>query len=346
METQNLRRSLENRLANAPVNLSIVSPDQKLPPSTQADWLISLLVRMYVSHGITKNPNQVADSISSGDCRCWFVTENGSPVASAALIRQKDGSEELGRAVSVRNGAGSLVMLSAALNHLENSPDPLVAEVRIAAEFQGIPSGEATQAICFKHLQLAPHALLPAFNHGAPVRQEQFLFSSDTMLEALAPATLPSDSKTLEALATTAISLAANGFFSRLVINFIDACRHTPHWEVMKSAPFSVLTPTSGQTSLETAIKEAEAHTPFILVPLEATAANAGALIECLNQGFTPCGFDRNLAPSGRPIIFLGKLKPDTTLAPIKIIGDFLNPAQQSAIHQIDSAFRKTLKSC
>lgn len=41
---------------------------------------------------------------------------------------------------------------------------------------------------------------------------------------------------------------------------------------------------------------------------IEATPENTGAVLECLNQRFVPCGIDRQLGPNGRPVLMLGKL--------------------------------------
>ncbi len=343
---ENIKEILNNKLAAKPEGVLVVSPQDLLSPQIQAGWLISLLVKMYVTHGITKNRDQVVADISSGKNRCWFAVENDRPVACAVQVAQSDGSVEIGRAVSVKPGTGSLVMLAAAVDHLQRQTTPLVAEVRVSDDFAGVPSGCATQAICFGHLGMQPHALVPAFNHGQPVRQEQFLFSSNTGTGSTEPVCLPDDPRALRLLFQTAVSLISGGFSSRLTVGGMPETFHRPHWEVDTRPPFSLLTAATGNSNLESALKKAEAHANFTLIPMETIPSNSSAIIECLNLGFVPCGFDRHPDISGRPVLLLGKLKTGTLLAPIKIAGDFLNPIQKNAIHNIDSAFRKSLKNC
>jgi hypothetical protein len=336
---EHIQNHLDQKLAVKPAGMSIINPDNKMSPKVQADWLISLLTRMYFSHGITKNPEQVVKSISNGDCRCWFAIEDDKPVACAAQVKQEDGSVELGRAVSLHSPAGSLVMLSAALDHLQQNTSPLVAEVRVAAEFSGIPGGRATQNICLNHLGLTPHALVPAFGHGDPFRQEPFAFATSRIISESHPFFIPDDNKSKNLLNLSAISLAIAGILPHLKTHSSPGSNEKHGWEIVQSAPFSILTPTSMGSDLENVQKEAEKQSVFSLILLEATDTNVGLIVCAFNAGFIPCGVDRNLGDLGHPVLLMGKLRTGTTLAPIEISSG-LPKAQQKPMIFIDSLFR------
>src|SRR3989344_4552490 len=129
----------------------LLSP-RSLTSEETATKLVGLLQAMYVEHGITKNKEKLVDDITAGNVLTWFVKKDGKFVATASLIKQSDGAWELGRAVSMDrgNGIGKKVILEALKFHLENhSGAALTAEARAAAEFEGIPSGLATQKIFF-----------------------------------------------------------------------------------------------------------------------------------------------------------------------------------------------------
>src|SRR3989344_5986562 len=171
MDLEKLTQIIRHKSKSLPEGVNIISPEE-LPSETKADWLITLLSRMYVEHGITKHRDQLVVDIDSGNCRIWFATKDNLPIGSAAQVKQSDQAVEIGRAVSLTNGVGGLLMLLAASDHFSRSDQPLVAEVRIADDFMGIPSGEATQVICFKHLAMIPHACIPASNHGNPTARK------------------------------------------------------------------------------------------------------------------------------------------------------------------------------
>lgn len=206
MNQEKIERILTNKRANLPAGVSIVTPDTNMSVELQGDWLIALLQRMYTQHALTSNRDQLIDSLSSGVCRCWFAHKDQQPIASAALIEQSDGAVELGRATSFEPGVGSVLMLMAALDHLTRSSEPLVTETRVPKAFEGIPSGIATQIICFNHLDLAPHALLPAFGHGSPLRKEPFVITSSHQIFESEPLAIP-DGKRASSLVFTAFML-------------------------------------------------------------------------------------------------------------------------------------------
>ena len=333
---------INQKIARVPDNISIVTPEDMIPAHLQADWLISLLCRMYTEHGITKNRKQLVQDIRDRRCQIWFARKDGEAIASAALVSQSDGSAEVGRAVSTEKGLGGLLMLMAAKEHLSTSASPLVAEVRVADEYLGVPSGEATETICLKHLGLTPHALVPAFNHGSPVRQEQFLFSSSQPITVAETVALPEDRHSSNLIRSTAIALAENRFHKKIRIEACSNHRAPLGWDVAMTSPFSVAVPCrKSGINLEKTIAFTESQSAFTLLPIEATQAAVGAITECLNLGFVPCGVDRNLGENGHPVLLLGRLKRNILLAPIKLNTGAVPVEEAKAINRIDKAFRQ-----
>lgn len=340
MNKEQIDQIIDRKEKQISKKVCIFGPDDGLESDLAADWLTSLLCQMYVQHGITKNQNQLLLDIESGNCRPWFAVKDGLPVASAALIKQADGSVEIGRAVSIENGVGGLLMLLAVADHLSSSTGPIVAEVRVSGQFLGIPSGEATQTICFKHLGLKPQALAPAFNHGEPNRQEMFLFSSSHKIESREPVFLPSDRASVDLIAKTAIALATGGIQKELKVRISKEPRSRFRWGIVFLEPFSLVVPESGGSKLETVIDAVESRSPFTLISLPTDDLHAPAIIECLEAGFVPCGFDRNLDSNGHMVLLLGKLRKGTLLAPVKLISDLLEDRTILAINTIDEKFR------
>lgn len=331
---------VEKKKERLPTGVSILGPTE-LTTEIQADWLVELLGKVYVQHGITKDWESLWLDIVEEKCRPWFAVRDGRPIASAALIKQADGSVEIGRAVSLENGVGGLLMLLAVANHLGNSTGPIVAEVRVSEQFLGVPSGEATQTICFKHLALNPQALMPAFNHGEPNRQEMFLFSSSEKIGASGSIILPDDRASIDLIAKTAMALATDGFQKALEVKTSKEQRSWSRWDMVFQEPFNLVVPGEG-SRLETVIGAAGSKSPFTLISLPTNAIHSPAIIECLEAGFIPCGFDRNLDDKGHPVLLLGKLRKGTLLAPIKIVCGLFSPRVVSAINSIDKRFRNS----
>jgi len=339
MNKEQVESVIERKTEQLSKEVLIISPEDNLPQDIQAEWLTQLLSAMYVEHGITKRRDSLLRDIASGNCRLWFAMKGDRPIGSAALVRQSDGSVEVGRAVSLENGVGGLLMLLAAQHHMMNADSPLVAEVRVSDEFGGVPSGEATQIVCFRHLGLNPQAAVPAFNHGNPNRQEMFVFSSSQLIPCGLSAFLPEDRASRELLLRTAVAMSRRSFGGDLSIRSGESTKEMK-WTVADKLPFSVIVPDRAGVKFEMAIREAESSSQFTLVPLGASPANTTGIMECLNLGFVPCGFDRNRDKDGFPVLLLGKLKKGTLLAPIKIVSGVLEPDVAEAIQGIDRRFR------
>lgn len=336
--TEFISTKISAKTAVLPDGVGIVTPDNHLPANLQAAWLISLLQAMYTHHGITDRRDQLVADITSSACRIWFGFSDGLPVAAAAQVAQSDGAVELGRAVSTFPGIGGLLMLLAAHDHFTHQPNtPLVAEVRASAEFAGVPDGLATQTICLSHIGLLAHAFVAPFHHGQPDRQEAFFLSTSRPIHQSEPLLLPDNSQSLDLISATTHAFAKN-LIPDLQTRIISPRINFSGWEIAQTVPFNIITPQIGAPNLITTLGETAAHSPFTLLPLEATAQNSALMLESLNAGFIPCGLDRNLGPSGHPIILFGHLTSGTLLAPI-ILLPHLNPEIRSAAARIYSFF-------
>lgn len=340
MEKERIDRLVEKKKEKLPMGVSILGPGDVMAED-QAAWLVDLLSSVYVRHGITKNWEELWLDIVGGKCRPWFAVRDGQPIASAALIRQTDGAVEIGRAVSLENGVGGLLMLLAVADHLSHSDTPVMAEVRVSDQFIGVPSGEATQTICFRHLGLTPQALVPAFNHGEPNRQEMFLFSSSEKIATGAPLILPDNRAFDRFIRKTALAIAAEGFCQSPEILSVKEGLISSRWGVVFQEPFNLVVPEKSGMGLATVINAAEKRSPFTLIPLSMDGTHLADLVECLNLGLVPCGFDRNPDRNGHPVLLLGKLRQGTLLAPIKIVSGLFDAGTISGIRQIDVGFRE-----
>lgn len=345
MNKENIGLQIDRKKEALPTGIVVFGPEDNLSVQTQADWLTSLLCKVYVQHGITRNREKLESDIESGVCRIWFGVKDGQPISSAAVIKQADGSTEIGRAVSLVKGVGSLLRFMAIADHLANSSGPIISEVRVADDFEGIPSGEATQVVCFKHLGLIPQALVPAFGHGAPFRQEMFLFSASARIKKGEPILLPDDRSSLDLLMKTALAVASGSWDEDQVFGVDRVIKQTRKWNLVKSEPFGIMVPANVGNKLEIVLMEAERLAPFCLVPLSMGLGNSVALMDCLNRGFIPCGFDRNLDSNGQPVLLLGKLREGTRLAPIRLVSDLFGARVVGGVTTIDTGFRRQLNS-
>lgn len=268
------------------------------PGETSANFaattMISLLESTYIKHAISNNQVALEQDIISGRVQPWIVCHDQKPVACAALVDQGDGNVELGRAASIENGsgAGKIAMLSAVLNKRRSS---IVAEVRLADKFSGIPGSEATQRICFSILELIPHAFLPAFSHGDPNRNELFGFSAENIK-------LINHSPILTAQKTIA---------DRDTIGELGRLR------LVQTKPFRVAERDNSGSDILSFVKESRAEgSGCTLVPIEVTDRNMGTISALLNNEFIISGLDRKLGPNNLPIIWLGTVGRRTLLAP------------------------------
>jgi len=299
-----------------------------------ADRLISLLQNLYIQHGITKNREGLEDDIRCGKVLTWFAVKNNEFIATASLVKQNDGSWELGRAVSLDrgNGIGKKAMLGALEFHLNNHRGlALIGEVRAADDFKGIPSGLATQKIFFdlinKIIPTSPFAVAPLFSHGNPLRNEQFILT----------ATDVDQTKTIsEKIANVSENRSTEGIVPKL---------HS-----VTETPFRLLVPNDDGRNASEVIEESEHFNGCSLFPIEVTDKNIpliGVLKNNINMVF--CGVDRVLGKEGKPVLLIATLgfRSDalgrkTELAPTKV-SESLPVKCQEDIQKISERFELIL---
>lgn len=297
--------------------LEILKPDS-LSPKEASEELLTLLQSAYTNHAISKRPKELEDDIKSQKVRPWFVTRDNLTVACAALVRQDNGDVELGRAVSIENGTGvgKIAMLTAAMH---KGTSTLVAEVRLAHEFAGVPGSEATQRICLDLLRLVPHALLFAFNHGTPLRREMFAFSSENVIT----------------IRNSPLLTAQNVLSGR--------CIGSPprRLKQVQDTPFRVIAvDDSGISHQDMSSRCRSRGSGFTLAQIEATDDNLGTISALISNDFVLVGQDRSLGSSGLPVIWLATVARGEILAPTSP-SSVLPRELQDDIRSIDTKFRK-----
>ncbi len=265
-----------------------IIPPNRFDPGVSATLMINLLEKMYVQHGISNNEEKLISDIRDGSVLPWFATKDGKLVATAALVKQ-NGSWELGRGASIDqgNGIGKQVMLSAALHHIDNHGNiPLVAEVRAADKFEGIPSGIATQKICLGVLELTPHAIAPLFAHGEPLRNEPFLLASSDI----------KDNSTIKGR----ISDALNGRSTKGEIRRL---------KIIQKKPFNLIVPSDDGQDAVILTNETRRWLGSSLFVVEATDQNMPLIgMFASNPQVVISGTDRVSGESGKPVILIGSI--------------------------------------
>jgi hypothetical protein len=231
-------------------------------------------------------------------------------------------------------------MLSAALEHLSKSDAPLIAEVRVSQEFEGVAGGIATQTICLRDIGLKPHALLPLFGHGDPRRQEQFLLSASKLELGSKPLSVPMSNRVADVLREHVSPLGDQRGFQ------VEAGASQPDlrfngWEMVQQQPFAIIRPSSDPTKAETVMDAAFAQATCCVAPIEARPDRHLQMTELLNHGFVPCGINRVTGTEGEPIVQFARLKPGTVLAPLGLVESLFTKPQMRALTVIDEAIRK-----
>lgn len=325
MNKEILNEQLSALEARSP-EAKIIAPGDLASEET-ASILISLLQAMYVEHGITKNREKLVNDISEGNVLTWFAKKDGKFIATASLVKQTDGAWELGRAVSLDrgNGIGKKVILEALKFHIENhSGVALTAEVRAAAEFEGISSGQATQKIFFgtvdKILPITPFAIAPLFSHGNPLRNEPFILSASDVKPG----------KTI----TERIMETLNGR---------SLSGKVPRVNIIQTTPFQLAVPDDGGTFTLDVLIQADNFAGCTLFPIEVTDKNM-PLIGAISMRPTSviCGVDRLVGKEGKPVILVASLGKNVLLAPTEV-NEVLPTKMREDIQQIADKFSATL---
>lgn len=314
----------------------------EVDPETQAEWMIELLSQIYVEHGIAKAKEKIKNSIQSGQTKTWFATNHtGKPIATASLINLGN-KVELGRGASIKRGEGigGQIMRLAAIDHLTNNPHkPLLAEVRLAQKFKKVPGSTATQKISFKEIGFTPHAAMPTFTHGDPIRTELFAFSCIQAESKSNPLFIPNN-PSAEKLINSNVTPFLKELFPQTKIIKTNPPKGQVRWQTVQTQPFKVLEASKEGKTINQALNT---NHHFTLIPLEATKEHAGEMNQLLKTGAIPCGIDRETGVNNHPTIFFGFKNPKTLLAPTLIthnIPENLIPS----IKNIDKQFRNNKK--
>jgi len=290
-------------------NLEVLPPGS-LSAEETSEPMIDLLNKVYFKHDISNEPDKVDMGIKSGEIKTWLGKKDGQFISTASLIKQPNGDVEIGRAVSLEKGNGKLLMMLAAEDHLKHDANsPLTAEVRVAKEFGGIPSGEATQHICFEILGLVPHAIAPFFAHGNPKRNESFVLAR-------------SDHKSRKTISEQALAPLNNRDMKGKALGL----------KVIQSKPFRIAVPDEQGQNLEDFIStnRSENGNGFTLFPIEATDANmplVGALLG--NPRIVLCGVDSRIGQNHKPIVLFGTIEKGTIIAPTRVTDALEQPVRR-----------------
>lgn len=323
MNIELLHRELE-ATATRNCGVKILGPDE-LSTREKSTHLVDLLQRMYVQHGIVQNMDKLTNDIDSGNVLPWFAKKDNEFIATASLIRQGDGSWEVGRAVCLDggNGLGKHVILQAVKYHIDNNWNaPLVAEVRAARDYKGVPSGLATQKIFLGLVNditgMTPYGIAPLFSHGSPVRNETFILSSSDV----------NPDQTISGR----IFDATNNRSTKGVVKCL---------EVVQKSPFRLAIPSDTGTSVHDIITNSLNTKGCTFFPIETTDANM-PLIGFLSadKNVVVCGVDRVAGKEGKPVLFMAMLGSGTLLAPTEINSNILTREMRNDIQKIADKFK------
>ena len=314
------------KAASKPGELKIFSPNE-LDPSFAARTFMHALIETYGSHGISQNGPQLENDIAAGNVKPWIVTRSDTPIACAALVKQPDGTVEIGRAVSLEpgTGAGKIAMLTAALSA---GTSPLVAEIRLAKTFAGIPGGEATQRICHGILGLTIHAIVPPFRHGRhPDTQTQY-----NAVFGLA-------AENVQIIDSSPLSTANQAISTR-----IDSSTPVKNMQLMQVNPFRIAVPVDSGINIKDFQRESRFGDPgCTMTALEANDQNLSTIAWLMAHDFVLSGVDRNLGENGLPVLLLATLAHGTMLAPTKASGTLPQQLRADILH-ISSQFNQLVE--
>lgn len=302
----------------------ILGPNELSTPE-KSTHLVDLLQKMYVKHGIVQNLTKLAEDIDSGNVLPWFAKKDNKFIATASLIKQGDGSWEVGRAVCLEggNGLGKHVILQAVKFHIENHwGAPLVAEVRAADEYKGVPSGLATQKIFLglmnKIAGMTPYGIAPLFSHGSPIRNETFILSS-------------SDAPSGQTISGRIFD-ATNNRSTRGTVKCLEVVQHSP---------FRLAVPSDTGIGVNETISDSLNTKGCTFLPIETTDENMPLIgLLSADKNVVVCGVDRVMGREGKPVLFMAMLGRGTLLAPTRVNNDILSWEMRNDIQAIADKFK------
>jgi hypothetical protein len=233
---------------------------------------------------------------------------------------------EIGRAVSIENGSGvgKITMLSAAQR---KGVSPLVAEIRLADAFAGVPGSEATQRICHGILGLTIHAVLPPFMHGRhPTSGSKY--------------------NEIFGFAAERVHLVDNSIMSTTKEAFAGRLGHGPlrSIQIVQHSPFRVGVPGDSGLDIRDFQRESRFGDPgCTMVALETTDQNLSTLAWLVANEFVLAGVDRNLGTNRLPVVLLATLAHGSLLAPTKP-SDILPKVTKAEIALISRQFNQLIE--
>lgn len=300
-----------------------------------ASWLGQVLGHTYGRHQLTSSVDEIEEQIRSGKIEPIFIEKNGEPDACAALIHGAH-TVEIGRAANAPQGGGGAVLMWRLARVWEKRQDdsrPLVAEIRMAAPFDGIDGGQGSQATLL-HLQkvgMVPHAFLPAFHHPGKIghdRQEIFCFASKEKKghesARLAPSFIHLPEAQQMNIGLLQNLLGMNGFETQICLSEQEKIPLRHPIGRIASVPFHLLTVDPEQImkgEIDWDWDVGSSNSPFELLPIDARCSDLAKLSnELIHQGFICAGIS---APHEGPLHLLFARLHKTTLAPTQPIKEF-----------------------
>jgi hypothetical protein len=325
MIVENREISLENQMGRNGDRLDghRIINWQELGLKRSAQTLIDVLAATYGRHNLSSSVDQTAAQIEQGILEPAFLW-NGDHVAACAALIKSPTSVEIGRAANAPGERGGARVMLDLVNRWKNDPfenRPLVAEIRMAFEFQGIAGGSGSQATLLGKVGMIPHAFIPAFHHPGPNgsdRQEIFCFSSlqkKELTQEQEPVTL-----TLPMHPNMNLPLLGEIFNANRIASCVETVPFEEQTKLVKlplpfvqvaESPFSVFTfDEAGKTVFK--FKPVEVRSDknrFTLVVVDTRTPQLARLSAALIvQGFVACGIS---APhEGVPQLLFGHLQP------------------------------------
>ncbi len=294
----------------------------------QAQWMHTLLTAVYGKHALSSTEEQILKEIQDGRLIPRFGSEEGRLLRGAAFVIGQN-TIEIGRAANMpgANGGGVLMLEMAHEWEQDETEKPLVAEIRMAQEFEGIAGGQGSQATLWGKAELIPQAFLTAFGHRGPfgpMRQELFGFSSREKKpsDRITPniVMLPDLSETNAELIRHLLRI--NGFQTQLVLEKPDLTA-TAHIRRRAFVPFNFFTldDEEGVLVSEVPRTKPQGENPFDLVVIPANHESLnGTASGLIRNGFQIAGIS---APHEGELHFLFGRLGKCLLAPTEVMRGF-----------------------
>lgn len=330
---EHLNFLIKEKRKRLPEGAVILKPGD-IDPTTAAGAMTELLSAVYGRHNLLPSVEHLASQVQSEKVLPWFIEEQNHFVACAALIVH-EGRVEIGRAANHPEFGhnGSLLMLEAVAFHQQNFRLPLVAEIRLADNFEGIIGGQPSQVTLLKHVGMRPFAIMPAFHHPGPRgpdRQEFFCFCADQRPSQ--PNHLFISKNLWQSSLIRSLKDSIFPFTEVILVNPGELPEF--RFQVDRAPPFNTLQTEPKGLPLEEAMLKMQK--PFTLATVPLDVKNSPVAEFLLREGYIPCGFDWRT-----PALLMGQLKSGVILAPVGLAAGCLKEDIQMAILKLEGEFKK-----